>query len=83
MVSEPVKWGLRHLHDGDLGVQEAVDGVLHPVRDPVGSLPHLDHQRERRWSLPLQHTLLCPPRPRLLITCMPRISNQHPRPGIL
>ena len=57
------------LHDWHLAMQQTVDAVLHPVRDPVRALAHLNHQRKRRRRDALQHRLLCAARARLVITC--------------
>lgn len=57
------------LHDRHLAMQQTVDAVLYPVRDPVRTLAHLDHQRERRRRNALQHRLLCAARARLVIAC--------------
>ena len=65
----PGRVRVTRLHDWHLAMQQAVDAVLHPVRDPVRALAHLDHQRERRRRNALQHRLLCAARARLVIAC--------------
>ncbi len=58
-------------------MQQAIYTVLHPVRHPEGSLPHLYQQGEGGRGFALQHTLLRPPVACLLITC--KTTFQHSR----
>lgn len=70
------------LHDGHLARQQAVHRVLHPVRDPVRALPHLNHEREGGRRLALQHALLGAARPSLVIACRAAKGQQAGAGGV-